>query len=144
MKVLIANIFSLYMFVLLLNNLAMKTIKSALLGSKSIIDKNPDALLFQLKEILKAHRELIINRLINDLPTYLDYRFSLRPDKQLLATVKDKLLDLKKSNVDLKEYDGIVQMVLTRPTIHLTNEPFYHEIDEYLAPYCITSQLKFG
>ena len=61
LKVLIANIFSLYMFVLLLNNLAMKTIKSALLGSKSIIDKNPDALLFQLKEILKAHRELILN-----------------------------------------------------------------------------------
>ncbi len=93
----------------MLLNLAMKTIKSALLGSKSIIDKNPDALLFQLKEILNAHRELIINRLIN-LHTYLDYRFSLRPDKQLLATVKDKLLDLKKSNVDLKEYDGIVQM----------------------------------
>jgi hypothetical protein len=50
----------------------MKTIKSALLGTKSLIDTNPEVLLVQLKEILKAHRELIINRLMGDLPTYLE------------------------------------------------------------------------
>jgi hypothetical protein len=47
----------------------MKTIKSALLGTKKIIDSNPDALLFQLKEIIKEHRAVILTRLLGDLPT---------------------------------------------------------------------------
>ena len=122
----------------------MKTIKSALLGSKSIIDNNPDAMLFQLKEILKAHRELIINRMIGDLATYLDYRFNVKPEKLLMDTVKEKLLDLKKSNVDIKKYDAFLQQVMTKAVTHLTNEPFYVEIDNYLAQYILTSKhLKF-
>jgi hypothetical protein len=122
----------------------MKTIKSALLGSKSIIDNNPDALLFQLKEILKEHRELIINRMMGDLATYIDYRFNVKPEKQLMEMVKDRLLDLKKSNVDLKKYDAVVQQVMTKAVTHLTNEPFYSEIDDYLAQYILTSKhLKF-
>jgi hypothetical protein len=122
----------------------MKTIKSALLGSKSIIDNNPDALLFQLKEILKAHRELIINRMIGDLATYIDYRFTVKPEKHLMDTVREKLLALKKSNIELKDYDAIVQQVMTRAVTHLTNEPFYAEIDDYLAQYILTSKtLKF-
>ncbi len=122
----------------------MKIIKSALLGSKSIIDNNPDALLFQLKEILKVHRELIINRMIGDLATYIDYRFSVKPEKQLMEMVKERLLDLKKSNVDLQKYDAIVQQVMTKAVTHLTNEPFYAEIDDYLAQYILTSKyLKF-
>lgn len=122
----------------------MKTIKSALLGSKSIIDSNPDALLFQLKEILKAHRELIISRMIGDLATYIDYRFNVKPEKHLMETVRERLFALKKSNVELKDYDAVVQQVMTRAVTHLTNEPFYAEIDDYLAQYILTSKaLKF-
>lgn len=121
----------------------MKTIKSALLGTKSLIDTNPEVLLVQLKEILKAHRELIINRLIGDLPTYLDYKFNVKADKKMVEVVKDRLLDLKKSNADLDAYDTIVQQVLNRSVTHLTNEPFYVEIDEYLSQYVKPQQLKF-
>ena len=122
----------------------MKTIKSALLGSKSIIDSNPDALLFQLKEILKAHRELIINRMVRDLATYIDYRFNVKPEKHIMETVRERLFALKKSNVELKDYDAVVQQVMTRAVTHLTNEPFYAEIDDYLAQYILTSKaLKF-
>lgn len=121
----------------------MKTIKSALLGTKSLIDTNPEVLLVQLKEILKAHRELIINRLMGDLPTYLDYKFNVKADKKMQELVKDKLLDLKKSNTDLDTYDSIVQQVLNRSVTHLTNEPFYVEIDEYLSQYVKPQQLKF-
>ena len=122
----------------------MKTIKSALLGSKSIIDSNPDALLFQLKEILKAHRELIISRMIGDLATYIDYRFNVKPEKHIMETVRERLFALKKSNVELKDYDAVVQQVMTRAVTHLTNEPFYAEIDDYLAQYILTSKaLKF-
>ena len=121
----------------------MKTIKSALLGTKSLIDTNPEVILVQLKEILKAHRELIINRLMGDLPTYLDYKFNVKADKKMVEVVKDRLLDLKKSNADLDAYDTIVQQVLNRSVTHLTNEPFYVEIDEYLSQYVKPQQLKF-
>ena len=61
-----------------------------------------------------------------------------------METVRDRLFALKKSNVDLKEYDAIVQQVMTRAVTHLTNEPFYTEIDNYLAQYILTSKaLKF-
>ena len=121
----------------------MKTIKSALLGTKSLIDTNPEVLLVQMKEILKSHRELIINRMMGDLPTYLDYKFNVKADKKMQELVKDKLLDLKKSNADLDTYDSIVQQVLNRSVTHLTNEPFYTEIDEYLSQYIKKKQLKF-
>ena len=120
----------------------MKTVKSALLGSKSVIDQNSDVLLFELKELLKEHRELIINRLASDLPTYLDYKFNARPDHELLMVAMSKLIELKNSKVNLSHYDHVVQHVMTMAVTHLTNEPFYREIDEYLAPYIITSQLK--
>ncbi len=113
----------------------MKTIKSALLGTKNLIDINPDALLFQVKEILKAHRELIITRMIGDLPTYIIYKFDVKPTKNMLEVVKGQLLELRKSHVDLDKYQSTVQMVLNRAVTHLTNEPFYVEIDEFLAPY---------
>jgi hypothetical protein len=121
----------------------MKTIKSALLGTKNLIDTNPDALLFQLKEILKAHRELIITRMIGDLPTYIVYKFDVKPTKNMLETVKSQLLELRKSHIDLDKYQPTVQMVLNRAVTHLTNEPFYIEIDEFLAPYIKVRELKF-
>ncbi len=122
----------------------MKTIKSALLGNKSLIDTNEEVLMVQLKEILKEHRELIINRLIGDLTTYLVYKFNVKPDKKMLDMVKDRLLDLKKSNADLHAYNSIVLQVMKQPVTHLTNEPFYVEIDAYLAEYINVKQLKFG
>ena len=113
----------------------MKTIKSALLGTKQLIDTNPDILLLQLKEILKAHRELIITRMMGDLPTYIIYKFEVKPTKNMLEIVKGQLLDLKKGPVDLAKYKLVVQLVLNRAVTHLTNESFYVEIDEYLAQF---------
>ncbi len=113
----------------------MKTIKSALLGNKQLIDTNPDVLLLQLKEILKDHRELIITRMMGDLTTYIIYKFEVKPTKNMLEIVKGQLLDLKKGPVDLDKYKLVVQMVLNRAVTHLTNEPFYVEIDEYLAQF---------
>jgi hypothetical protein len=122
----------------------MKTIKSALLGSKTLIDRNQEALLFQLQEILKDHRALVITRMLGDLPTYLDYKFQVKANKDLINAVHEKLLTLKNSNADLAKYDGIVQQVLNRPVTHLTNEPFYSELDEYLRPCFSAAQLKFA
>ena len=121
----------------------MKTVKSALLGNKQLIDTNADVLLIQLKEIIREHRGLVITRLINDLPTYLYYKFEVKASKDLLIKVKEELLSLKNRGVDLSGYDNIVQQLLNRAVVHLTNEPFYKEIDERLSVYVAEREIKF-
>lgn len=120
----------------------MKIIKSALLGQKQIIDKGPDVLLLQLKEILKQHRELIIKRLLSDLYTYVLFKFDYKLSPAALLEMKQHLLVLKDDAIDIGKYETIVNMVLNRAITHLTNEPFYAEIDEFLAPYIKTKQMK--
>lgn len=120
----------------------MKTIKSALLGTKSLIDTNEEVLIVQLKDILKQHRELIINRLLGDLITYLDYKFQTKPDKQMMDAIKDKLIALKKSNVSMECYQSIEKQVMNRAVIHLTNEPFYVEIDACVAELVVHEPIR--
>ncbi|NOS92735.1 MAG: hypothetical protein HOP30_12490 [Cyclobacteriaceae bacterium] len=118
----------------------MKTIKSALLGTKSLIDTNEEVLIVQLKDILRQHRELIINRLLGDLITYLDYKFQTKPDKQMMDAIKDKLVALKKSNVSMEYYQSIEKQVMNRAVTHLTNEPFYVEIDACVGEIVVTKK----
>ncbi len=120
----------------------MKTVKSALLGSKQLIDTNNDVLLVQLREIIKEHRSLVITRLFNDLPTYLIFKFETKADKDTIIKIKERLLELKGGGVDLKVYDNLVQQLLNRATVHLTNEPFYKEIDELLSNIVATKELN--
>ena len=120
----------------------MKTVKSALLGAKQLIDTNAEVLVIQLKEIIKEHRALIITRMIGELPTYLDYKFNFKTDKDSLMKIKDSLLSLKNSGVDLNTYDNIVQQLMNRAVVHLTNEPFYSEIDEMLKDYVSVQHLN--
>jgi hypothetical protein len=120
----------------------MKTVKSALLGNKQLIDTNADVLVLQLKEIIKDHRSLIITRLLSDLPNYLDYKFEVRANTQLVMKLKEQLLYLKNGGVDLKSYDNIVQQLMNRAVVHLTNEPFYKEIDECLKEHVGERELR--
>jgi len=122
----------------------MKTVKSALLGNKQLIDTNADVLMIQLKDIIKEHRALVIARLITDLPTYLQYKFDLKTNSELRAKIQGELLSLKDGSVDLKVYDNIVQQLLDRSVVHLTNEPFYKEIDECMSEYVAEREIKFN
>lgn len=121
----------------------MKTIKSALLGTKSLTDTDDKGILLQVTRILKEHRELVIDRLLKDIPTYLDYKFNVRPDKNQIASVKETLINLKKSDIDINYYKVIILNVLSNTNTHLTNEPFYVEIDEYLQPRVGAQEMKF-
>jgi hypothetical protein len=120
----------------------MKTVKSALLGSKSLIDTNAEVLMLQLKEIIKEHRALIITRMLSELPTYLDYKFHFKTDKDTLMKIKESLLSLKNHGVELKFYDNVVQQLMNRAQVHLTNEPFYNEIDEVLKEFTAASHMR--
>src|SRR5437868_6190061 len=70
---------------------------AALLGAKQLIDTNSEVLAIQLKEIIKEHRALIINRMVGELPVYLDYKFNFKTDNDSLIKIKDSLLSLKNS-----------------------------------------------
>jgi hypothetical protein len=111
----------------------MKTVKSALLGNKQLVDTDSDILLIQLKEVIQQHRDLVITRLMGHLSTYLTYRFEVKTNKDMLVKIKDKLVELNNSNIDLSAYDGVVQLILTRTVAHLANEPFFREIDACLS-----------
>ena len=122
----------------------MKTVKSALLGSKNLIDTNQEVLLVQLREIIKEHRALIINRLVGELPVYLDFKFQYKPDKDSSLRIKEELMSLKNSGVGLQHYENVVSQLMNRAVVHLTNEPFYQEIDQLLASIVQPKQMKFA
>ncbi|CAN5486701.1 hypothetical protein BH10BAC4_BH10BAC4_15120 [soil metagenome] len=110
----------------------MKIIKSALLGFKKLDDSDPDLLLSQLREVLHQHQEILINRLMSDLPTYLYYRFQLKVTTGEIDEIREKLVYLKNKNVNMETFKEVVNQVQTKPTTHLTNELFYSEIDSLL------------
>jgi len=120
----------------------MKTVKSALLGNKQLIDTNPDVQLMQLKEIIQWHRSIIITRLVKDLDTYLAYKFEAKISKDMLLNAKDRLLEMRDASVDLKAYDNVVQQLMSRAVVHLTNEPFYKEIDAAMTPFVSQKNLE--
>jgi hypothetical protein len=122
----------------------MKTIKSAQLGTRQLIQGNQETILLQLKEIIKEHRSVIITRLTNDLLTYLDYKFQMKPSRNQLFEIKGKLLDLKNGGVNLTHYQSIVNQIETKAVVHLTNEPFYIEIDGTLSAMLSNKELAFN
>ncbi len=135
----IAKYVSIYLLIYLVQ---MKTVKSALLGNRHLIDGNQDAILFQLTQVIKEHRALIIERLINDLPVYLDYKFQFKPNKDQLAEIKDKLINLQSNGVNLIKYQLVINQLEDKEIVHLTNEPFFIEIDESVSGLIATKELQ--
>ncbi|CAN5231338.1 hypothetical protein BH09BAC3_BH09BAC3_21030 [soil metagenome] len=121
----------------------MKTIKSPLLGFKKLDDSNSETLMHQLQEVLSQHQEILINRLLRDLPTYLDYRFHLKASKGELEEIREKLVFLKNKNVDLEMFGEVVSQVKSNATTHLSNELFYSGIDKLLQVYVKDTALSF-
>ncbi|MEJ1238150.1 hypothetical protein WBG78_08475 [Chryseolinea sp. T2] len=119
----------------------MKTVKTAL-GVKRIEERDQHLALLQLRELLDAHRNALITRLLADLPTYLDYKFGRRVNQKQLDVLKDKLSSIKNSSVDMDKYDFLYQHMLTNETTYVPSEPFYKEIDESISWYLNEAQLQ--
>jgi hypothetical protein len=110
----------------------MKTIQSSLVGNKNILATDPSVQLFQVREVLNQHRDTLINRLLSDLPSYVDYKFKARPSINELDTIKEKLLGVTRTNVDLDKFQSVVKQVKKNGTTRLTNEVFFSEIDDLI------------
>jgi len=119
----------------------MKTVKTVL-GVKKIEDKDYQVAVLQLREVLDAHRGTLITRLTSDLPAYIDYKFNRKVNSKQLEAIKEKLVFLKNSSVDMDKYGFILQHVMAHDTTYVTTEPFYKEIDDNIGWYLNESQLK--
>jgi len=111
----------------------MKTIKSPYLGLQRIEAKDRHVQLFQLRNVLNAHRDRLIHRLIKDLPRYLYCRFEISASRPELDNLREKLLVLTKENVNLDRYSSIVSSFQRRSAVQLSNQTFFEEIDSYIA-----------
>jgi len=119
----------------------MKTVRTGL-GTKKLEDNNSPLTIIQLREILDAHRGKLINRLLGDLPVYIDYKFNTRVSTKQLDDIREKLAFLKNSSVDMEKYGFIFERVMSQETTYITAEPFYKEIDDNIGWYLNESQLK--
>ena len=119
----------------------MKTIRTVL-GTKKIEDNDHHLALIQLREILDAHRSTLINRMIADLPSYIDYKFNTKVNSQQLETIKEKLSFMKNSSVDMDKYGFILQERIVSRKYIRRYRSFYKEIDDNISWYLNESQLK--
>jgi len=110
----------------------MKTIKSPYLGLQRIEAKDPHVQLFQFRNVLNAHRDRLIHRVVRDLPRYLYCRFEATASRPDLDNLSEKLLALTRENVDLDKYGSIVDHFQRRSAVELTNQIFFKEIDSFI------------
>lgn len=110
----------------------MKIIESPLVGQRLITARNKSVRLFQVKQILNQHRDLLINRVLRDIPYFLAFKYQARANETELEEIKSKLMDLQKRDVDLTNYASIVEQIKRRTTIKLNNQEFFKEIDQLL------------
>ena len=113
-------------------------------GIKRIELSNDNLAHLQIRDLLREHREMLIDRLIADLKTYINYKFSngVSVSKDQLEKIKDKLVELKISNIDLSRYSSIVDEVMTNDLTHVKSELFYQEINTTINDELNPSQLR--
>jgi len=119
----------------------MKIVRT-ILGAQKIEDGDYPVALLKVREILDAHRSKLINRLMTDLPTYIDYKFHVKVSTKQIEDIKEKLASLKNSSVDMNKYGFIFQHVMAQDRSYVATAPFYQEIDDSISWYLNESQLK--
>ena len=113
-------------------------------GVRRIEDQNQNAALIKLREILSEERKILINRMETDLNSYIQYRFSKKANANQLEKIKAKLQSLKNSNVDLDQYNSLVQDFFQQEKTYVSSEPFYKEIDQCISDELMPTQLRFA
>src|SRR5258708_32772492 len=110
----------------------MKTIKTAT-GFKKIDDQDIQFISLQLRTILQDHRSTLIDKMIGGgLDSYIVYKFERKTNPKVLQQLKDKLIDLRNSAINVEIYKPIFDTGLKHEFTTLGNAMFYEEIDKAL------------
>src|SRR5687768_14815612 len=119
----------------------MKSVRIAS-SIKLIEQSDHNVTLFRIQEILSEHRSTLIMRILSDLPTYLQFKFYARVDKNVQGILRDKLFELANSKVNLDRYDDIVQDIKSSSSYRVPSRQFFEEIDTLLDGELNPSQLS--
>jgi hypothetical protein len=112
----------------------MKTVRT-ILGTRRIESGNREVTVFQVREILNEQRKMLINRMLSDLQTYIDYRFGVKADADKLTQIREKLDSMKSYTVDLEKYDDIINQIIDHDNNYVGTGAFYKDIDENIEMY---------
>lgn len=119
----------------------MKTVRIAT-TIRHIEESDTNVTLFAIQEILSEHRRALIIRLLGDLPTYLQFKFYAKVDKDTLSILGERLSELANSNVNLDRYNTIVQDIKRNTCYRVQSREFYNEIDLAIEAVLSPSQLQ--
>jgi hypothetical protein len=121
----------------------MKIIKSGLIGARIVKAKEANIQLFQIRAIFNQHRDALVNRILSDLSTYIDFRFHLQPARPELVSLAEKIAGLKNRDVDLDYYAPLLKELKRKDEIKIKNDYFFLEIDENIRMN-LNPQLNFA
>ena len=118
----------------------MKSVRIAS-NVKHIEEGDQRVTLFRIQEILSEHRSTLIMGILSDLPTYLQFKFCTKVDKEMQAILRDKLFDLSNSKVNLDRYLDIVHEIEKNSIYRVSPQEFFREIDGLLDSVLNPTQL---
>lgn len=110
----------------------MKTIVSNLCGQRHITARDKNAKLFQIKQVLNTHRNLLLDKVSSDISYYVNVRYQVYATPEEQAEIRRKILGLKDREINLSNYLNMVEEIKRKKTTKLSNTAFYDEIDEVL------------
>jgi hypothetical protein len=109
---------------------------------KHIEEGDERVTLFRIQEILSEHRSTLVMGILSDLPTYLQFRFYTKVDKEMQGVLRDKLLELSNSKVSLDRYLDIVHGIEKNSNFRVPSQEFFREIDSVVDQVLNPTQLK--
>jgi len=121
----------------------MKIIKSGLIGARVVRAREANIQLFQIRAIFNQHRDALLNRILTDLGTYMEFKFHMQPSRNELVEIAQKIDQLKSKDVDLEYYKPLLKELKRKDEIKIKNDYFFLEIDESIRMN-LTTQLHFA
>jgi hypothetical protein len=109
---------------------------------KHIEEGDERVTLFRIQEILSEHRSTLVMGILSDLPTYLQFKFYMKVDKEMQGILRDKLFELSNSKVSLDRYLDIVHEIENNSNFRVPSQEFFREIDSVLDQVLNPTQLK--
>ena len=109
---------------------------------KHIEEGDERVTLFRIQEILSEHRSTLVMGILSDLPTYLQFKFYMKVDKEMQGILRDKLFELSNSKVSLDRYLDIVHEIEKNSIFRVPSQEFFREIDSVLDQVLNPTQLK--
>jgi hypothetical protein len=119
----------------------MKLVKTAN-GLRTIDDWDMNYVPVKLRDILQDHLTTLVNNLLKGkgVETYTLCKFNLRLTKNQLCAIREQLLVLKYSPLDIDRYPSILEEVLRNDNVSINSEVFFAEIEAIIMKELMEEQ----